>query len=271
MDRQIEFLPDDDRDRPSACSEGRGLSSPELSVLLAWSKIALTDDLMATNVDQDTGPRRCWRDTSRRICGRGTRTASTSIPLRKEIVITMLANDIVNHGGITFVHRVDRGDRRLGGGDRPGLRRRRQIFDLDGIWEEIQSLDRAAPTAAQNELYLEIRRLLDRSVRWVLTTRGGVLDVSKTDRGRAPGGPRPDADGDRLPARPERQRLAGAHAAEFVALGAPEPLAHAGGRLPGPVLAAGHRGHRRPREAGPGVRGASCTSRSRNGSGWMRC
>src|SRR5690606_40834446 len=90
--------------------EGRGLSSPELSVLLAWSKIALTDDLMATSVDTDG-----WAldalaeyfppDLQARY---GDRLGEH--PLRKEIIVTMLANDIVNHGGITFVHRVVRSE-----------------------------------------------------------------------------------------------------------------------------------------------------------------
>ena len=75
-------------------------------MLLAWSKIALTDDLMATSVDTDG-----WAldalaeyfppDLQARY---GDRLGEH--PLRKEIIVTMLANDIVNHGGITFVHRV---------------------------------------------------------------------------------------------------------------------------------------------------------------------
>jgi glutamate dehydrogenase len=223
LDRVIEFLPSDEQINERIL-EGRGLSSPELSVLLAWSKIALTDDLMATSVDADT-----WAldalaqyfppDLQARY---GDRLGEH--PLRKEIIVTMLANDIVNHGGITFVHRVVEET----GASVEEIARAyvacRQIFDLDGVWEEIKSLDRVAPTASQNALYLEFRRLLDRSVRWVLTTRGGVLDASKliddvhpVVHGLTPMVPQ-------LLRGSEQERLH-QRAGEFVALGAPEPLA----------------------------------------------
>ena len=91
----------------------------------------------------------------------------------------MLANDVINHGGITFVHRVLE---ETGASVEETARAyfaARQVFDLDGLWQEIEALDRVAPVEAQNAMYLEVRRLLDRAVRWVPTTRGGVLDVSK--------------------------------------------------------------------------------------------
>ncbi|MFN8183209.1 MAG: NAD-glutamate dehydrogenase [Candidatus Nanopelagicales bacterium] len=223
LDRRIEFLPDDEQ-ITERIKQGRGLSSPELSVLLAWSKIALTDDLMATNVDQDDWAQETLAEYFPPDLRSRYENRLAEHPLRKEIVITMLANDIVNHGGITFMHRVTEET----GASVEEIARAyvacRQIFDLDGSWEEIRALDRVAPTAAQNALYLEIRRLLDRSVRWVLTTRGGVLDVSKLIDGVHP------VVHALTPMVPdflrgtERQRLE-ERTAEFVSLGAPEPLA----------------------------------------------
>jgi glutamate dehydrogenase len=223
LDRRIEFLPDDDQ-ISERMKQGRGLSSPELSVLLAWSKIALTDDLMATNVDQDQWAQEMLAGYFPPDLRSRYENRLDEHPLRKEIVITMLANDIVNHGGITFMHRVTE---ETGASVEEVARAYvacRQIFDLDGIWEEIKSLDRAAPTAAQNELYLEIRRLLDRSVRWVLTTRGGVLDVSRLIAGVHPVVHALTPMVTDFLRGTERQRLE-ERAAEFVSLGAPEPLA----------------------------------------------
>nr|MCU0299179.1 NAD-glutamate dehydrogenase [Candidatus Nanopelagicales bacterium] len=223
LDRQIEFLPSDEQ-ITERVKEGRGLSSPELSVLLAWSKIALTDDLMETSVDQDPWAQEVLAEYFPPDLRSRYEDRLNEHPLRKEIVITMLANDIVNHGGITFVHRVIEET----GASIEEIARAyvaaRRIFDLDGIWEEIEALDRVAPTAAQNELYLEVRRLLDRSVRWVLTTRGGVLDVAKLI---AAVHPVVHALTPRVPdylRGSEKQRLLD-RSADFVALGAPEPLA----------------------------------------------
>ncbi|MCU0295939.1 MAG: NAD-glutamate dehydrogenase [Candidatus Nanopelagicales bacterium] len=222
LDRVIEFLPGDEQ-ITERIKQGRGLSSPELSVLLAWSKIALTDDLMATNVDADPWAQEALAEYFPPDLRSRYENRLDEHPLRKEIVITMLANDIVNHGGITFVHRVVEET----GASVEEIARAyvavRQIFDLDGVWEEIQALDRVAPTAAQNALYLEIRRLLDRSVRWVLTTRGGVLDVAKLIDDVHPVVHALTPMVPDLLCGTERQRLE-ERAAEFVALGAPEPL-----------------------------------------------
>jgi glutamate dehydrogenase len=223
LDRSIEFLPDDD-EISERVAAGVGLSSPELSVLLAWSKIALTDDLMTTSVDEDDWAQEVLAgyfppDLRSRYGNR-----LDEHPLRKEIVVTLLANDIVNHGGITFVHRVIE---ETGASVEEVARAYmavRQIFDMDGAWVEIQSLDRVSPTAAQNEMYLELRRLLDRAVRWVLTTRGGVLDVSKLVKDIRPVVQLLSPQVPDMLQGSERARLE-KRAGDFVALGAPEPLA----------------------------------------------
>ncbi|MEZ5186704.1 MAG: NAD-glutamate dehydrogenase [Candidatus Nanopelagicales bacterium] len=223
LDREIEFLPDDD-EIAERIESGRGLSSPELSVLLAWSKIALTDDLMETSIDEDAWAKEVLADYFPQDLRARYPERLGAHPLRKEIVATMLANDVINHGGITFVHRVVE---ETGASVEESARAYvavRQIFDLDAIWQEIEALDGVSPVAAQNQMYLEIRRLLDRSVRWVLTTRGGKLDVSKLISDVHPVVQKLTPRVPDMLLGSEHQRLE-QRTAEFVALGAPEPLA----------------------------------------------
>jgi glutamate dehydrogenase len=223
LDRTIEFLPTDEQ-ISERIRAGKGLSSPELSVLLAWSKIALTDDLMETSIDEDAWAKDILDEYFPPDLRSRYPNRLGEHPLRKEIVATMLANDLINHGGITFVHRVVE---ESGASVEEAARAyvaARQIFDLDGVWQEIEALDRVAPVAAQNEMYLEIRRLLDRAVRWVLTTRGGILDVSKLIDDVHPVVHELTPRIPELLVGTERQRLVD-RTAEFVALGAPEALA----------------------------------------------
>ena len=106
----------------------------------------------------------------------------------------------------------------------------REVFDLPSFWSRVEALDNLVPTAAQCMLFLESRRLLDRATRWVLTARGGTVDVeAEVERFR-------DTIARLAPQVPdllvgvEQERLV-ARTAELVALGAPEDIARESGAL----------------------------------------
>jgi glutamate dehydrogenase len=99
-------------------------------------------------------------------------------PLRREIINNMVVNSMVNRGGITFAFRAMEET-----GATPEQVARafvvaREIFDLLGFVREVEDLDNVVPTETQTQLYLEFRRLIDRSVRWFLTSRPSRLDVA---------------------------------------------------------------------------------------------
>ena len=84
---------------------------------------------------------------------------------------------MVNRGGITFAFRAQEE-----AGATPEQVTRafivcREVFGLADYVHEVEALDNVVPTAAQTALYLEFRRLLDRSVRWFLTARPSTLDI----------------------------------------------------------------------------------------------
>ena len=54
----------------------------------------------------------------------------------------------------------------------------REVFDLAGFVRRVEATDNVVSTAAQTALYLEFRRLIDRSVRWFLTSRPASLDIA---------------------------------------------------------------------------------------------
>ena len=85
---------------------------------------------------------------------------------------------MINRGGITFAFRAQS----EAGASAEQITRAfvvaREVFDLADYVRRVEALDNVVPTAAQTALYLEFRRLLDRSVRWILTSRPSVLDIS---------------------------------------------------------------------------------------------
>jgi glutamate dehydrogenase len=54
----------------------------------------------------------------------------------------------------------------------------REVFAFEDFWAQIEALDNVVPTDAQTTLYLEGRRLIDRSIRWLLQSRHSMLDVA---------------------------------------------------------------------------------------------
>jgi glutamate dehydrogenase len=176
LDRALEFLPTD-AEIDARHAAGEGLSSPEFAVLVAYAKITLTDDLLDTPIADEP-----WFDGVLRgyfpqpIVDRFAAMLA-SHPLRRQIITTVVVNDMVNRGGITFAFRACE---ETGAGPVETARAyavAREVFALPEFWGRVEALDNLVPTAAQCALFLESRRLLDRATRWVLTARGGTVDV----------------------------------------------------------------------------------------------
>jgi glutamate dehydrogenase len=223
LDRAIEFLPTD-AEIDALVVAGEGLSSPEFSVLLAYAKITLTDDLLDTALADEPFFRGVLREYFPSAVAERYDAILDTHPLRRQIITTVVVNDMVNRGGISFAFRASE---ETGAGPVEVARAysvAREAFALPAFWDRVESLDNQVPTVAQCALFLESRRLLDRATRWVLQSRGGRVDV-EAEIARFQGEIARIA-----PMVPEmlvgveRDRLH-ERASELVAIGAPEDLA----------------------------------------------
>jgi glutamate dehydrogenase len=223
LNRGLEYLPSEE-DVAALQQDGQGMTSPEFCTLLAYAKNYLTRQLNDSDLDSDPFYSQLLREYFPQPMVERYPGVIDEHPLRRQIISTMVANSMINRGGITFAYRANEET----GASAPEVARAysvtREVFDLPSFWRRIEALDNVAPTDAQAALHLEVRRLLDRSTRWFLTTRGGRLDV----RGEIGRFAQPVAQaaplvsgmlvGDEL----VRLEL---RVAEFVELGAPEELA----------------------------------------------
>jgi glutamate dehydrogenase len=176
LDRGLEFLPDD-AELARRAEIGRGLTSPEFAVLVAYVKITLGEDLVQTQLPDDPALEKILRAyfPPQLVERYGDRLEGH--PLRQRIITTCLVNDMVNRGGITFAHRAQ--DETMAGPDQVARAYMvcREVFDLDGFVAAVEALDNQLTTDTQAQLYLTFRRLLDRSVRWFLQARPDVIDI----------------------------------------------------------------------------------------------
>jgi glutamate dehydrogenase len=186
LDRRLEFLPDDEElaERRAA---GRGLTRPELAVLLAYAKIALQDELAASDVPDDEyladdlerymPPK--LRERFRRQLRRH--------PLRRDIIATYVTNSMVNRAGSTFANRL----RDETGARPPDVARAytvaREVFDIRRLWKDLAALDNVVPADVQLELQAEGRKMIERSALWFLRNRRQPLSIAATVSHFAPG------------------------------------------------------------------------------------
>jgi glutamate dehydrogenase len=229
LDRELEDLPTDE-ELAARGDLGRGLTTPEFSVLLAYVKIVLEREILDSELPDEP-----WTvDVLRHYFPTPLRERYADLmaahPLRREIVTTVLVNEAVNRGGTSFFYRAT---------DETGaswvdvLRAYvvvRDVYGLRELWAATEALDNKVPTVAQTLVYLETRRLLDRSVRWLVSNRRSPIDVpGEIERLRAGIGallPRLDS----LIRGTERDSLY-RHAAEMTDEGLPAELAEWATRL----------------------------------------
>ena len=178
LNREIEYLPTDSQ-LDMLHAQGQGLTSPELSVLMAYVKIDLSKDRANDEIVDEP-----WcQGVLQRYFPTDLRAKYAHLmdshPLRKEITATVLTNDMINRGGITFAWRAAE---ESGAGNSEIIRAfivSREIFGLTALWESLEALDGLVSTDCQTQLILESRRLLDRATRWFLQSRGGRLNVDE--------------------------------------------------------------------------------------------
>jgi glutamate dehydrogenase len=174
LDRELEVLPDADGFAALEAANA-GLTSPELATLLAHTKLDLTTQVLATDLPDAAAfaarlPEYFPQAVRERFAG-----AVRRHPLRREIVTTLLVNEMVDGGGITYAFRLGE---ELSATATDAVRAyavTTAVFDLPQLWEELRTPD--IPTAVSDEVVLESRRLLDRASRWFLTNRPQPLAV----------------------------------------------------------------------------------------------
>jgi glutamate dehydrogenase len=170
LDRKVEGLPNDLR-MGEMKAAGHPLTRPELAVLMAYSKLELAEQIVASRAPEDpffeTTLVQYFPEPLARF-----EDQMNSHRLRREIVATVLCNDIVNMAGPTFPDRL----RSAAGCDTTGLviafEAARRVFRLDEAWNAVNALDLKVPAETQTALYQEIATVLRRQTFWLARRAG---------------------------------------------------------------------------------------------------
>jgi glutamate dehydrogenase len=165
LKREVERLPSEDEiaERKAA---GIGLTRPEIAVLLAYSKIKTYEELLASDVPDETALQHDLISYLPPVLAKEYPTQLHAHRLRREIIATCLSNEMTNIGGLTFVTRM----KELVGADTASVARAYSavcaVFDLLARRAEVNALDNRVSIKTQIEMHVALRSFLRRQTIW---------------------------------------------------------------------------------------------------------
>jgi len=186
LNREIEFLPS-----AQEIAERRvaklGLASPELAVVMAYCKIHLHAELLDSDLPEDPY---LAHDLERyfppplpeRYSGqmRGHR-------LRREIIATIVANQLVDRGGTTFAFRLQEETGASASSLARGFAVAREVYEMRPFWASVRELDTEVEARTLLSVLIEARRLVERATRWLVRANPVSIDIADTIARYAPG------------------------------------------------------------------------------------
>ncbi len=177
LDRQIEFLPSD-----SEIAERKarriGLTRPELSVLLSYSKIVLFQQLLDSDVPEDPY---LSKELVRYFPAPLQKKYAKSMEqhrLKREIIATAVTNSMVNRMGATFTLRMTEDTGRSPGEVAKAFTITRETLDARELWAQIDALDGKLPESVQVDALQTIWNLQRSMTRWLLSRPGAIPAIT---------------------------------------------------------------------------------------------
>ncbi|MBV9473753.1 MAG: NAD-glutamate dehydrogenase, partial [Solirubrobacterales bacterium] len=186
LNREIEYLPSEETIAERK-AQRRGLLAPELAIVMAYCKIHLYASLLESELPDDPY---LEHDLQRYFPAplperygeqmRGHR-------LRREIIATVVANQLVDRAGTTFAFRLVEET-----GAATALLARayavaREVFAMRSFWSQVEELDNRIEAGTQLAMLIEGRRLVERATRWLVRACSDGIEIEATMRRFKPG------------------------------------------------------------------------------------
>jgi glutamate dehydrogenase len=176
LNRELEALPTAQKFKEME-KAGLGLTSPELSTLLAHVKLGLKEDLLASDLPSASVFAGRLPEYFPSQLRERFPEAIPAHPLSREITTTLLANEVIDGAGVTYPFRLAEEINASATDAVRAFAVVTRVYDLPELWRQIDELDNKVPTEIADKMMLETRRLLDRASRWLLSNRPQPLAV----------------------------------------------------------------------------------------------
>lgn len=179
MNRALEYLPDD-KAFAERKANNKPLTRPEIAMLLAYCKMFLKQDILATGLPEDIYFDKHLLTAFPSIIADKFLEPLKKHSLRREIVATQLCKSIVDRMGINFVERLQRET----GASIENIIRAYAVaesaFRMEELWCQITVLDNKIDTDLQYRMMLQLYFLVRRATRWFIRNRKSDIEIQET-------------------------------------------------------------------------------------------
>ena len=149
---------------------GAWLTRPELAVLLAWSKIVLIDDVVASDIPDDP----YFESVLKSYFTKPIDTYEEAIRnhrLKREIIATVIANRSLDMAGPVPLLRL----REMTGADNAaivrGLEASRAVLDFDAFRREVDALDNKVGADVQIDMRIQAMQAMNEAASWYVRNK----------------------------------------------------------------------------------------------------
>ena len=176
LNRAIEFLPTDE-DITLRRLRKQGLTAPEGAVVLAYAKMSVFDDLLASNLPDDPYFGRALAEYFPKVLSEKFGHAIAAHPLKREIISTFTTNTVLNRTGATFVNFITSESGATAADVIRAYTLGREVFDLEPLWDQIDAMDYRVDANLQLDLLSKLTAIAQRACRWMLRIRSQNADL----------------------------------------------------------------------------------------------
>ncbi len=178
LNRKVEFLPNDE-EIEERMKLRKGLTRPELSLLVSYGKLSFTNALLNSNLPDDPAMVDWAENYFPEVLKKKYLKDIHNHQLRREIIAMAVSNAVINRLGPTFVRKVTERT----GADVSEVTNAylivRDAFTLRQIWDDIEALDNKIPATVQLRAMIKTSRLAERETYWLLTRMGRKANRAK--------------------------------------------------------------------------------------------
>jgi glutamate dehydrogenase len=176
LDRAIEYLPSEEEFAERKARK-IGLTRPELSILLSYSKLVLFQQLLDSDVPEDPYLSKELELYFPQVLREKFAATMQRHRLKREIIATQVTNSAVNRMGSTFFLRMQEDTGATPAKVAKAFTIARDVTSARQWWAELDALNAQVAGQVQMDAHIRIWNLLRNLTRWLLNVSGGMGDI----------------------------------------------------------------------------------------------